>query len=101
MSLTEYEIYVKALLLNRTRMEERGETGAKWNVVEELSDLDSAIKRAGLTDRQREVITLYSKEYQSPEIAEILRISQQTVSFHWASAVRKIANIYESWEALN
>lgn len=97
---SKYEIYVKALLEFRDELEEKKYLGL-WHLPDELADLDEAIKRAELTPKQREVIDLmYSKYLEQDEVAELWECSQQNVSRHVQAAVRKIANIYEQWEAL-
>jgi DNA-directed RNA polymerase specialized sigma24 family protein len=100
MSLSKHEIYVKALLMNQERMNERGSYGAKWNVVDEVEDLALAIEKADLTSRQRDVVYLLTQEYEQPEISEVMGIGQPRVHKHMYAAIRKIANIYEQWEAL-
>ena len=42
-----------------------------------------------LTDRETEVLKLISQEYSSPEIAQILNISQSTVDTYRKSLLKK------------
>lgn len=59
-----------------------------------LIDLDIAIAEADLTKRQREVLYwVFEKDLTQQEVAAKLGISQQAVSDHINSAIRKIAFI--------
>lgn len=63
-----------------------------------LIDLQTAIDRAGLTDRQREVLRLiYVKDLTQETAGERLGIGQQRVARHIETATVKIALVYESW----
>jgi RNA polymerase sigma factor (sigma-70 family) len=63
-----------------------------------LVDLHTAIERAGLTNRQREVLEYYHfRQFNQTEIAEALGIKQTHVSRHLAVAETKIARVYEAW----
>ncbi|PAE24050.1 sigma factor-like helix-turn-helix DNA-binding protein [Bacillus sp. 7894-2] len=97
---SKYEFYVKALLEFRDELEEKKYLGL-WHLPDELADLDEAIELAELTIKQREVIDLlYVKYFDGVEVAEKLGVEPSTVTRHAQAAVRKIANIYEQWEAL-
>lgn len=63
-----------------------------------LIDLHTAIERAGLTKRQREVLDyIYFRQYNQTETARELGIKQTHVSRHLAVAESKIARVYEAW----
>jgi RNA polymerase sigma factor (sigma-70 family) len=63
-----------------------------------LIDLHTAIERAGLTDRQREVLDyIYFRQYNQTETARELGIKQTHVSRHLAVAESKIARVFEAW----
>jgi RNA polymerase sigma factor (sigma-70 family) len=63
-----------------------------------LIDLHTAIERAGLTERQREVLEYYHfRQFNQTEIAEALGIKQTHVSRHLAVAESKIARVFEAW----
>jgi FixJ family two-component response regulator len=49
----------------------------------------SALRLAGLTQREREVVDHVVDGKSSREIATLLGIAQRTVETHWASAMRK------------
>jgi DNA-directed RNA polymerase specialized sigma24 family protein len=99
--LTKYEILVKALLEFNEELLERKHTG-RWNLVDELVDLDHAISQAGLTDKQRESVRLvYGESKLHAEVGEELGTSKQNVSLHIQAAIRKIAKVYENWEAID
>ena len=73
----------------------------KYNVVDDILDLSTAIQKADLTDRQAQVIRLMADGYTQEESAEIIGISQQMVGKHINAAVRKIAKVYEQWARAN
>jgi DNA-binding CsgD family transcriptional regulator len=63
-----------------------------------LIDLHTAIERAGLTNRQREVLVyIYFRQYNQTETARELGIKQTHVSRHLAVAESKIARVFEAW----
>jgi RNA polymerase sigma factor (sigma-70 family) len=63
-----------------------------------LIDLHTAIERAGLTERQREVLDyVYFRQYNQTETARELGIKQTHVSRHLAVAESKIARVFEAW----
>lgn len=101
MSSCKYEIYVRALLDYREELEEKKYVGL-WHLPDELADLDEAVRIADLTDRQREIIRLiFVQHKEQAEVANLLLISQPMVHKHVQAAIRKIANIYQQWEALD
>jgi RNA polymerase sigma factor (sigma-70 family) len=100
MSLTRQEIYVKALLEGYEELQEKKYSG-KWHLADELMDLDRAISLSDLTPKQSEVLNLYYFSHMNQsEVASALKCGQDVVSRHVSAAVRKIASIYEQWEAL-
>jgi DNA-directed RNA polymerase specialized sigma24 family protein len=100
-TLTKYEILVKALLEFNEELLERKHTG-RWNLVDELVDLDHAISQAGLTDKQRESVRLvYGENMEQQEVADRIGIGQPRVHKHIQAAIRKIAKVYENWEAID
>jgi DNA-directed RNA polymerase specialized sigma24 family protein len=101
MSLTRQEIYVKALLEGYEELQEKKYSG-KWHLADEMMDLERAIELADLTDRQREALELvYFMHRLHSEAGDSLGIARQKVGFHLSAAVKKIASIYEQWEALD
>jgi DNA-directed RNA polymerase specialized sigma24 family protein len=100
-TLTKYEILVKALLEFNEELLERKFSG-RWNLVDELVDLDHAISQATLTDKQRESVRLvYGENMGQGEAALALATSQPNISLHLTAAIRKIAKVYENWEAID
>ncbi|WP_079516544.1 sigma factor-like helix-turn-helix DNA-binding protein [Rossellomorea marisflavi] len=96
-----HEIYVEALLEHLDGLQEKRNMGM-YHLSDELLDLEHAIKDADLTDRQLAAIELYfAQGYTQHEAAPMLGVSRQMVAKHLESAIRKIANIYEQWEALD
>jgi predicted DNA-binding protein (UPF0251 family) len=71
-----------------------GDTAASDIVL----DLTTAIERAGLTDRQREVLRLvYEADMAQVDVGNLLGVSKQTVNRMVNIATTKIARIYEYW----
>jgi DNA-directed RNA polymerase specialized sigma subunit len=100
MSLTRNEIYVKALLEGYEELQEKKYSG-KWHLADEMMDLQRAIELADLTLKQRQVLNeIFVKQNDQYKAAEVLGVSQPMVFKHLTYAVKKIASIYEQWEAL-
>lgn len=101
MDVIMHEIAVEALLESYQRLKGRTTYDGDYNAVDTILDLHEAIERAGLTDRQLDVVLLkYTGGYLQKEIGDLLSISQQSASYHYKSAVRKISEIYQQWEEL-
>lgn len=63
-----------------------------------LIDLQTAIERAGLTDRQRQALELvYGEDLTQTDAGERMGVRQDVVNRHIAIATTKIARVYESW----
>lgn len=96
-----HEIYVEALLEHYDSVSQKRDEGA-YHLSDELLDLEHAIKDAELTDRQRESIELtFGQGYEHHEAARVIGVERSVVTRHCAAAIRKIASIYEQWEALD
>ncbi len=101
MTLTKHEIYVKALLEGYEDLNEKKMYAGKWHLADELMTLDRAIELADLTDKQREALSLYFRyDLGQEDTAQRMGVSQPMITKHVATAIKKIANIYEEWEAL-
>lgn len=88
---------VKLLLADRHRIGERrfrGDTAAS----DILIDLDNAIWRAFLTDRQAEAIAyVYGLDMTQTDAAAAMGIAQKNVRELIEAACRKIARVYRKW----
>ncbi|MEK5109856.1 sigma factor-like helix-turn-helix DNA-binding protein [Cytobacillus sp. FSL K6-0129] len=63
-----------------------------------LIDLQTAIERAGLTDRQRQAMHLvYGEDLTQTDAGERMGVSKQTVNRLINVASAKVAQVYESW----
>lgn len=63
-----------------------------------LIDLETALERAGLTDRQRQAIALvYFRDMKQEDAGKAMGVGQQRVARHLDIALVKIARVYESW----
>jgi DNA-directed RNA polymerase specialized sigma24 family protein len=88
---------VKRLLRDYHALCERRYAG-DYAASDILLDLNTAIKRAGLTDRQRQALRLvYVGQYRQTEAADKLGVSKQTVNRLISVATAKIARVYEAW----
>jgi len=88
---------VKRLLRDYHALVERQYDG-DYDAVILLVDLATAIEKAGLTERQREALTLvYFEDLSQVEAGERMGVRQDTVSKLVKSALAKIASVYEAW----
>lgn len=88
---------VKRLLRDYNALKARQYAG-DYDAVILLADLETAIKRAGLTDRQRQAIELVLMgDLKQKDAAKRLAISRQAVALYVDYAAKKIAEIYEEW----
>jgi DNA-directed RNA polymerase specialized sigma subunit len=88
---------VKRLLRDYNALKARQYDG-DYDAVILLADLETAIKRAGLTDRQRQAIELVLiGDLKQKDAAKRLAISRQAVALYVDYAAKKIAEIYEEW----
>jgi len=73
-----------------------------YKATDILIDLHIAIKRAGLTQKQREVFDMVIvKDMSQKTVAKLLNISEMSVSNRMAYVVVKIAAVLESWDYLD
>jgi DNA-directed RNA polymerase specialized sigma24 family protein len=69
-----------------------------YAAVDILTDLATAIARAGLTDRQRQAIALvYGNDLTQEEAGKRLNIRREAIKRHIKIAETKIARVYENW----
>jgi len=88
---------VKRLLRDYHALVERQYDG-DYDAVILLVDLATAIEKAGLTERQREALTLvYFEDLSQVEAGKAMGVRQDTVSKLVKSALAKIASVYEAW----
>lgn len=91
---------VKLLLGDYNALTQRRYSG-DYAACDILIDLDTAIERSGLTDRQREALRLvFVGEYTQVETAQALGVSKQTVNRLIAVATAKVARVYEAWSRM-
>lgn len=63
-----------------------------------LIDLETAVERAGLTDRQRQALRLvYREDMTQTDAGDVLGIRKDVVNRHIKIAETKIARVYEFW----
>lgn len=88
---------VKRLLRDYHALVERQYDG-DYDAVILLVDLATAIEKAGLTERQREALTLvYFEDLSQVEAGERMGVSKQTVNRLVTVATAKVARVYEVW----
>jgi len=88
---------VKRLLRDYHALVERQYDG-DYDAVILLVDLTTAIEKAGLTERQREALTLvYFDDLSQVEAGERMGASKQTVNRLVTVATAKVARVYEVW----
>ena len=88
---------MKRLLRDYHALVERQYDG-DYDAVILLVDLATAIELAGLTERQREALTLvYFEDLSQVEAGERMGASKQTVNRLVTVATSKVARVYEEW----
>lgn len=88
---------VKRLLRDYHALVERQYDG-DYDAVILLVDLATAIEKAGLTDRQRQALTLvYFEDLTQADAGERMSASKQTVNRLVTVATAKVARVYEVW----
>lgn len=89
------EARVRMLLALVPYFRERQYSGNYYD-NDDVNDILDAIERAGLTDRQREIIQLiFFEDLTQTAAARQLRISQPTIREHEERAVARITEAYE------
>lgn len=83
---------VISLLNNIHRIAERQYLKGDYSATVELIDLERAINKAELTEKQRTALLLvYVEDMGQAEAARKMGVSQQAVSTYISNAVRKVA----------
>lgn len=89
--------YAKAILQNYTSLRERRFLG-DMVAIEELIDLERAIRLANLKERQKQAIYYrYMLDYTQEKCAEILGITRITFLEHERLALDAINEVYVMW----
>lgn len=92
----KYENYVRKLLTNIDQIYERQFAQGDYGATIMLIDLERAIKKAELTDRQVEAIRLVYFEGKSrAEVGRLKGIDRSVVSRHVNKGITEIAKSYE------
>ena len=101
MSENAYTDKVRRLLSQYNELKQRQYAG-DYDAVDTLIDLDIAIKRAGMTNKQREAFdAVFIEGNTQKDVASRLGISEKAVSLRLAFAVTKLAGVLESWSYLD
>ncbi|MED3649968.1 sigma factor-like helix-turn-helix DNA-binding protein [Heyndrickxia sporothermodurans] len=88
---------IKRLLRDYNALKERRFAG-DYAACDILVDLERAIERAGLTDRQREALRLvFAGQLTQEEAGEALGCTKQTVNRLVNVGTTKVARVYEYW----
>ncbi|SCV23825.1 Uncharacterized protein BCRIVMBC845_06422 [Bacillus cereus] len=83
----QHRIYSTAL--------ERGDMAA----IDLLTDLESAIDAAGLTDIQKRIIELrFNQDLAMKDAAKIMGVDISTASRNRKGALKKIAEVFKNWD---
>lgn len=93
--MNEARGYAKAILSNYHALIERQYVG-DIDAIITLVDLEAAIDRAGLTDRQLEALRLvYDEDLTQADAGKRMGVGQDVVSTHLSAAIKKLDEIYE------
>lgn len=94
------EDYVRKLLIYIHRLETRKHDGSE-DATDDLLDLSTAITKAVLTDKQKEVLRLlFIEDFTQGEVGLKLVTSDRNIRYHLRSATKKLADVYEEWHEL-
>lgn len=92
---------VKALLRDYTKLCKNAYDKGDYDALVLLLDCHTAVERAKLTARQREVITLvFIEGLTQEEAGDELGTTQENVAAVIATATRRIAKIYDGWRRM-
>lgn len=93
-------INVRPLLEQYHALYERQFKG-DYDAVCALVDLETAISRASLTERQTQALRLvYGEDLTQASAGERMGITQQAVGIALDAAITKIQRIYDEWETI-
>jgi DNA-binding CsgD family transcriptional regulator len=88
---------IRLLLANYNALKSRQYLG-DYDATIILIDLETAISRAGLTDRQRQALRLvFEEDLTQAEAGKRMDITRQNVAKYVDTSLKKIAEVYESW----
>jgi hypothetical protein len=88
---------IRLLLANYNALKSRQFLG-DYDATIILIDLETAISRAGLTDRQRQALRLvFEEDLTQAEAGKRVGVSQDVISRFISVALKKIAEVYENW----
>lgn len=91
----------RALLENHDALAQRRYVG-DMNASDELIDLARAIEKAGLTERQAQVIKLrYVDGWETDQLVKSLGISQSVISRAESVGIEKIEAVLTGWQTLD
>lgn len=97
---SKYTDKVRRLLAQYNEIKERRYAG-DYDAVDTTVDMDIAIERAEMTDKQREAfVKVFIEGGEQKSVAKALGISEPALTYRLAFAVSKLASIFEAWEYL-
>lgn len=92
---------IDLLLRHLPYMQERRFNG-DYAASDVLMDMETAISKADLTDRQRQVLRLvYFEDMKQTQVAVEMGITAPTVNLYKRLLAQKIAAVFESWARKN
>lgn len=99
--MSEYTDKVRRLLAQYNELKQRQYAG-DYNAVDTLIDIDIAVKRAGMTAKQREAFDdVFIAGREQKDVASTLGISEAALSYRLAFAISKLAAVLEAWAYLD
>jgi DNA-directed RNA polymerase specialized sigma subunit len=89
---------VGRLLKDMHKLHSRAYEQGDYAAIDILVDMEQAIEKAELTDRQDQAVDyLYRKDFEQGEAAKELGVDGSTLSRHRKAALTKIAAVYREW----
>lgn len=99
--MNAYTDKVRRLLAQYHDLKARQDVG-DFSATDILIDLHYAIKRAGMTQKQREAFdAVFIRGWAQKDVAKALGVSDKAISLRLAYAVVKLASVLEAWDYLD
>ncbi|WP_060210520.1 sigma factor-like helix-turn-helix DNA-binding protein [Sporosarcina koreensis] len=99
--MTQYTDKVRRLLAQYHDLKARQDVG-DFGATDILIDLHYAIKRAGMTQKQREAFdAVFIRGQAQKDVARAMGIAEMTLSNRLAYAIVKLAAVFEEWDYLD
>lgn len=98
--MSAYTDKVRRLLAQYHDLKARQDVG-DFGATDILIDLHYAIKRAGMTQKQREAFdAVFMRGWAQKDVARALGVTEPALTYRLSAAVVKLAGVLEAWDYL-